>query len=315
MKVFLLCSVFLSFFAQSSFALLLFGFDNYTNTTAPEGVDLPWDSAARVANFNGVSASSPAGSAVHLGWGYMLTANHVANRSHVSFDGITWYARDTSFTPVQVAAGVDLKIFRLTETPQVSAVVLHSGGGENNNLGYHIGWGRGRANDDHIGENVQAFGDDSTIAKRWGTNVVKAVQQTSWTVSSTSYTQQTLVNVLGNSEGSNEAALATYDSGSPFFQVINNTIVLSGIGGAITQQTAGSATFGADRLTGANQGDRNYLIQIGPYSDAIMAIIPEPSAFVFIFGFVGFFIVLSARKRSLCPLGLLHHRGAISNRE
>lgn len=283
-------------------ALIVFNGENNATTSAPESVDLPWDANARVANFNGSSASSPAGSAVHLGFGYMLTANHVANRSHVSFDGVTWYARDTGFTPVQVATGVDLKVFRLQETPAVSAVTLHSGGGEVNTLGYHVSWGRGRANDSEIGQDVQQFStSDATIDKRWGSNVTKAAQQKSWTLGSTNYSQDALITVLGNSEGANEAALTTYDSGSGYYQEHNGSIVLAGIAAAISMQNSGSATFGDDSLTGGNpnviKGDQNFLIQIGPYANDIMAVIPEPRFYGLMTGMLVFGLLILRRKR------------------
>ncbi len=281
-------------------ALIVFGGDNNATTSAPESVDLPWDANARVATFNVATStvSNPAGSAVHLGFGYMLTANHIANRSHVSFDGITWYARDTSFIPVQVADGVDLKVFKLLETPPVAAVTLHLGGGELNAVGYHVGWGVGRASDDDISQNIQAFGNNTTIDKRWGTNEVKAVQQQGWTLGSTTYTQQALITVLGNNQGPEEAALGLWDSGSGYYQEHNGSIVLAGIAGAITQQNADSATFDGDRLTGQNIGDRNFMIQIGPYANDIMAIIPEPRFYGLATGLL-LFVLVAWRRRQM----------------
>ncbi len=286
-------------FAVSVDAVLLFGLDNEANQAAPQDFDLPWSANARIADEGG---GSPQGSAVHLGFGYMLTANHVSLRSHVSFDGSTWYARDTSFTPVQVADDVDLKVFRLTQTPSVSAATLHDGGGELDTLGYHVGWGRGRASDDDIGEDVQSFGNDSTIAKRWGTNVVRDVGQESWTIGSTTYSQQALVTVLGNQEGDNEAALALYDSGSGYYQEINGNIVLTGIGGAIERQNSPDATFGDEALPpgSPNRGDRNFMVQIGPYKDDIVAIIPEPGHYGMIVGLLFVPVLFYYRRRKSC---------------
>ena len=282
---------------QNAHGLLLFDEDNDATTTPPVGVDIPWDAVARVANFDGTSPSSPAGTAVHLGHGYMLTANHVSNRSHVSFDGTTWYQRDTSYTPQQIAAGVDLKIFRLLQTPLTAAVNLHTGGGELDAEGYHVGWGRGRASDDDLGEDVQAFGDNATIDKRWGTNVVRAVGEEDWTIGSTTYTQEALTTVLGKDEGSHEAALAIYDSGSPYFQLFNGEYVLTGIGAAIAQQNASSATFGRDSLVGGNLGDRNFLVQIGPYEEVILEVIPEPETYALILGLLSVLLILRRRNR------------------
>lgn len=280
---------------QNAHGLLLFDEDNNATTTPPEGIDIPWDAVARIANFDGTSASSTAGTAVHLGHGYMLTANHVSNRSHVSFDGTTWYERDTSYTPQQVAAGVDLKIFRLLQTPLTAAVNLHSGGGELDTEGYYVGWGRGRASNDDLNQSVQDFGDDATIDKRWGTNVVQSVQTFSWST----YTQEALITVLGNNEGSYEAALNIYDSGSPYFQLFNGEYVLTGIGAAIEQQTPGSATFGLEtlNLNNSNRGDRNFLVQIGPYEELILEVIPEPETYALILGLLSVLLILRRRNR------------------
>lgn len=290
-----------------SHALLVFGGDNNANTSAPDNPDVPWDATARIANYNEATqaVSAVAGTAVHLGHGFMLTAHHVIVRSHVSFDGVNWLAVDTSFTPVEVAAGVDLKVFKLIQVPTTMAVTLHGGGGEVGVLGYSVGWGRGREFDSQIGQNVQDFGKDGTIAKRWGTNVIKAAAEVTWDGLSggSGYTQDALVSVLGNNEGPNEAALALWDSGSPFFQEINGSMVLTGIAGSRSMQNGGpgdfKATFGDDRLSGSpfGRGDLNLFVQIGPYSEDILAIIPEPSSYGFGLGFAVLALVLRRRRQ------------------
>ncbi len=294
-------------FALPAHALINFGLDNLANASDPGVSGLAWDATARMADYNESTeaVSSPAGTAVHLGNGYMLTADHAIVRSHVSFDGSSWLEVDDNFTPQQVATDVDLKIFKLASTPNTEAVVLHDGGGELNTLGYNVGWGRGREFDAQIGDEIQDFGKDGTIDKRWGTNVIKAVGEVSWDGLSggTGYTQDGLVAVLGDGEGDNESALALWDSGSPFFQEINGTMVLTGIAGSRSMQNGGAgdfkATFGDDTLGGNpnTRGDQNFYVQIGEYKDEIEGIIPEPRSYGLLFGLLAAAVGLGLRRR------------------
>ncbi|NBB78280.1 MAG: hypothetical protein GVY36_02370 [Verrucomicrobia bacterium] len=293
-------------------ALINFGLDNSANASDPGVAGVAWDATARMANYDegAGTVSNPAGTAVHLGNGYMLTADHVIVRSHVSFDGSTWLAVDNGFTPQQVAADVDLKVFKLASTPNTAAVTLHGGGDETGVLGYNVGWGRGRGDDLQIGDNIQDFGKDGTIDKRWGTNVIKATGEVTWDGLSggTDFTQEALVSVLGNDEGVNESALALWDSGSPFFQEINGTMVLTGIAGSRSLQNGGpgdfKATFGNDTLGGNPnaRGDRNFYVQIGAYKDEIESIVPESKNYGLLLGMLSVGAVLAlTRGRSRGP--------------
>ena len=121
-------------------AVILFGLDNSANRTDP-GSGSPFSTVALVAD---AGKANPSGSAVHLGGGYMLTANHVGMRPYVTFDGSTFYQRDLSFSPVQVAASVDMQVFRLTTTPTVGSASLYGGFGEQIAPALLVGWGVGR---------------------------------------------------------------------------------------------------------------------------------------------------------------------------
>lgn len=263
-------------FLGSTHGIILFDVGNSATILPPTEVDLPWDAVARITN-----GSNTRGSAVHIGGGYMLTADHLNLKSQVTFDGSTFIDRDTGYSPKQVAPDVDLKVFRLLNTPSTSAVTLNSDGSEVGVGGYHIGWGRGRASDNDLGATVQEKGDQSTTDKRWGTNTAFGVGTRSWSLGGTTYTQQAITNYLNDDAGETEAGLTRWDSGSPFFQEINGSIVLSGIGGAVEEQTEGSATFGEDPSPNpfASSGDRNFLVQISAYEQDILAIVPEPSYF------------------------------------
>ena len=94
------------------------------NTTNP-GSGAPWDEVASVTNSSGTHSTS--GSAIHVGGGYMLTANHVSlAQGYVSFDGSSTY-QIASGSSVQVMSGtdvVDLKVFQITNNPGTSGVNL-----------------------------------------------------------------------------------------------------------------------------------------------------------------------------------------------
>jgi len=283
-------------------ALIIFNGDNLATASDPSD-STPWDATARMANYDGSSVTAVGETAIHLGNGYMLTTDHSGNRSHVSFDGSTWLSVDSSFTPQQVAPGVDLKIFKLTSTPTTSQVVLHdNSGGELNTSGTMVGWGRGREDASQTGDNIQDFGKDGTIDKRWGTNTIKEVASESWTIGSTTYTQDAMTAVLGNTEGDNEFAFAIHDSGSPFFQEINGTIVLSGIAATRTAQngTTGDfkATFGDDRVGGLpfGRGDENLFVRVGEYADEIAAIVPESGHFGIFSGWFALMTIFGFRR-------------------
>jgi hypothetical protein len=282
-------------------AILIFNMDNLANTTDPGTV--PWDAAARVANYDGSTVTAVGGTAVHLGDGYMLTANHNPNRTHVSFDGSTWLEVDGTYAPQQVAPNVDLKIFKLASIPTTSAVILHdNSGGELNTSGTIVAWGRGREFDTQLGDDIQDFGKDPTIDKRWGTNTIREVANESWDASAVTYTQEAMTAVLGDSEGDNEFAFAIHDSGSPYFQVIGGTMVLTGIAASRTAQngTTGDfkGTFGNDSLFPLlPSGDENLFVQVGAYADEIAGIVPEPSWSGLGFGLAAMGLVAARRAR------------------
>jgi hypothetical protein len=153
---------------QPASALIRFGLGNSANQTNP-GTGAPFDSVAKV--YTTVDGTTR-GSAVHLGNGYMLTANHVdvTTAQSFTFDGVTPYALDTEFTPTQVAAGVDMKVFKLTTTPTVVAANVYTGASELTESATLVGWGRGRLATVPLESAVVPWGGSETITKRWGLN-------------------------------------------------------------------------------------------------------------------------------------------------
>jgi len=283
--------------APSAGAMVLFGLDNSANQTDP-GTGVPFDAVGFVCGANG---TTPQGSAINLGGGYMLTAKHVSdsainnNAPYVTFDGTTFYQRDLTYIPTQVAPNVDLAVFRLTAVPTVGAVHIYTGATEQIAAATQVGWGIGRNPTVPIDSAVVTWGTDSTIAKRWGLNKPLTVR----TISYDSYSYQAIETIAGNATGSpaglgdSEASTTLYDSGSGLFQKISGTWYLIGV--PTVAQTNGSSTFGNDTVTNTPAGDYNYAVRIGTYSSNILALIPEPSVAGLLAGGV---VMLLGRRRN-----------------
>jgi hypothetical protein len=279
---------------QSASAIILFGLGNSDNLTDP-GTGVPFDGVARVFTTDG---GNTRGSAVHLGGGYMLTANHVQVTAAQSFtfDGVVSYTLDAGFTPTQVAAGVDMKVFKLATTPTVAAASVYTGVGELAAPATLVGWGRGRLETVPLGSAVVAWGGTETIAKRWGLNVPKAADLIEYSYAGFDYSYQSIITVLGGQTddpaglGANEAAITQYDSGSGLFQYLGGQWYLIGI--ATTVETNGSSNFGDDDFEMAG-GDLNFFARVGTYDSQILTLIPEPAS-----GFLILSGVLLALRRS-----------------
>lgn len=269
-------------FAQ---AIINFGLTNSDNLTSPGG-GLPFDSVAQVENNDGTSLS---GSAVYLGNGYMLTANHVSMRSFVTFDnGSTYIARDLSYTPQQVAPNVDMKIFRLAQDPGVTPVNLLETGSELASVVTLVGGGVGRDPSTPVDSDVVPWGNSGpTAAKRWGENVLEPLV-VNLGYQSGSY--EALFTVAGSSNpgtvqtgvGDTEAGATLFDSGSALFQNIVGQWFLIGLTTSVS--TNGSTTFDEDTFAVVNNtliidgGDLTFYARVSSYADNINAIIiPEPA--------------------------------------
>jgi hypothetical protein len=307
MKHFLLICAFSLLFHPVQ-AVINFGGDNTYNITDP-GTGVPWDAVARVASWDGVSFTSPAGSgsAIHLGNGYMITAHHVSLFNSVTFDGTTPYTRDTSFTPQQVAPGVDMKIFKLATTPTTSSVNLYTGTSEVGQTATLVGFGVGRDPATPINSTSVPWGTNATIDKRWGRNVIETNATVSYSVSANSYPNNSaLITALGESGGTppglgaNEASVTLRDSGSGLFINISGTWYLSGL----TTIASNPTVFGDDLVTDlTTQTNWNGFIRISEYEDDIQTLIPEPGAFALLSGAAfGAFVLVRRRQRSfICP--------------
>ena len=298
LRVFLFSSFCLS---QSALAIILVGGDNLTNITDP-GYDLPWDQVARVTNASGSHKTS--GSAVYLGGGYMLTANHVElGQGYVSFDGTTTYAIQAG-SGVQVGSGVDLKVFQLTAAPGFSGVNLFPEAfkGFESTSSTLVGWGVGVSDDPVDTSNPWSWGDSSTSLKRWGTNTIGAAT----IVSYSGYSYEALVTSLGTDVGSSEAAATVYDSGSALFvQDGAANWYLAGMPTVVENNSI--SNFGTDTFdpSDSTRGDFNYFARISEYQEEITAlmtdpiVVPEPAMSALLIGLMASgFLLVRRRKRA-----------------
>ncbi|MCP5546890.1 MAG: hypothetical protein H7A50_05895 [Akkermansiaceae bacterium] len=269
-----LCSAFLlAATSHPAGAVILFGLDNSNNQTDP-GTGVPFDSVGLVTDL-AMTDNGKTGSAIHLGGGYMLTADHVGMSNYVTFDGTTFYQRDLGFSPVQVAANVDMKIFRLSSVPTVAAAQVYTGTSEEVAPATMVGWGVGRNPAITVDSASVTWGTEAaTTAKRWAWNTPKALTAISYG----SYSYTAIETILGSESGTpaglgeNEGALTLNDSGSALFQNIAGTWYLIGL--ATTVETGGTSNFGNDQTANPN-GDANYFVRVGNYDEAILAVVPE----------------------------------------
>jgi hypothetical protein len=262
-------------------ALVFWNLGNEANQTDP-GTGVPWNSVAKIYDQANDAIS---GSAVYLGNGYLLTANHVYlgpghdanNYSHVSFDNINSYAIDPGFGTYgfQVAAGVDMRVIKLTLDPAgVNAVTLLTAPTEQIAPAVLIGWGIGRDPTVPLASTNVAWGSDATATKRWGLNEPKFAGSAPYDYLGTVAGASGPGFVPGGL-GYAEASVALYDSGSGLFQEINNVWYLIGI--TTSTDDGGSTDFGIDSSASAERGDRDYFARISSYDEQITALVPEPS--------------------------------------
>ncbi len=274
-------------------AIILFGLDNSANQTNP-GTGVPFDAVARVSN---AISGQIGGSAVHLGNGWMLTADHVGSIAYTTFNGSQFYSRDVSQPTIQIGT-TDMKLFRLNTIPAVSVAQVYFGNLETNAPATLIGWGRGRNPTVQVNSDTVAWSNNlNTSAKRWGLNRPAKVENLSYTLYSKNYSQQSILTVLGNDStglGANEAAVIEHDSGSGMFQQIGGEWYLIGL--AVTVEVWGESTFGNDDFFSADRGNVNFFVRTSTYYNEIMAVIPEPS--VSSLSGICVLLLLGRRKRS-----------------
>lgn len=279
-------------------ALIFYNASNSSNLTDP-GDGFQFDAVARISSAqNPTSLGQINGSAIHLGGGYMLTANHVGTSTgnEVTFDGSTFYQIDGSFTPTQVAANVDMKVFKLNANPGgISAVDIYTGSSENIGNAYLVGWGVGR-DATALGSSSVGWGGHTTSDKRWGINRPEDFINVPYQSGSYTAIRTTLGSPSGTPSGIGdlETAVTDKDSGSAMFQYLDGSWQLIGVATAV--ETSGTSLFGDDVPSSANSHD-NFFARVAPYSSDILILIPElhSLSLMGIFG-MGFLVCVSRRK-------------------
>ena len=257
-------------------AIVFWNLGNDANQADP-GTGAPWGSVAKVVNSDNSSLS---GSAVYLGNGFLLTANHVtvnSNFSQVTFDNTNFFSIDPNFGTygTQVAPGVDMKVIKLTLNPAgVNAVTLLAAPDELVAPATLVGWGQGRDPSVPLASTNVTWGDDSTATKRWGLNEPKFLGSVPYDYLGTIAGASGPGFVPGGL-GDAEASVALYDSGSGLFQEIDSTWYLIGI--TTSTEDGGSTDFGIDSSASAERGDADYFARISSYDEQITALVPEPS--------------------------------------
>ena len=194
----LISSILLYLLAYPAQAVILLGQDNNANQTDP-GTGVPWDAVGKVTNSDG---SGIQGSAIYLGEGFLLTANHVAMNltySFITFDEANYFSIDPNFNDgtrtygKQVATGVDMAVIKLISTPTtppVAASLLTTntesfGATDSATL---VGWGVGRDPSSPVGSGSITWGGVETSAKRWGVNAPRASGPVGYTLAGIDYT-------------------------------------------------------------------------------------------------------------------------------
>ncbi len=247
------------------------GGGNAINTTDP-GTGVPWPEVARIKNLSGTHVTS--GSAIHLGGGYMLTANHVnLSQGYVSFDGTTTFQIDGG-SAIQVTHDtdtVDLKLFQLTANPGSLGVNLFPEASKGTEGAFgaatHIGWGIGHNPADL--SNPWSWGDSSTSDKRWGVNDFEYSADITYSHAGTDYDYESLVTALDSDATVNEAGATFYDSGSGLIIQDGPDWYLTGI--TETVSINASSTFAAD-----GSEDLKCSVRVAEYADEITALMTDP---------------------------------------
>jgi hypothetical protein len=268
---------------ELGFALVLYGPDTggATNNLIAPTNGAPWE---YVVGIDGVAASG-----VYLGYGYVLTANHVTGPlASVSISGVT-YSTDPAYVPFRID-GADLKLLRLLEDPGLAPLpLIGANDDDTGKTATIIGYGLGKGTE--IPNQGWNWGDESTRMQRWGLNTTGAVYTQSDGLSylTTDFDRPSLIGGFGD----DEVSLANGDSGGGLFIKYGNTWKLAGVVSAVS--TTGQSLYDTDPTDLLDTPSIGFYTPVKLYRNEIIAAIPEPSAAAMIG--IGALLVFAKRRR------------------
>jgi hypothetical protein len=251
------------------------------NTTAP-GDDPGWNNVSIRGN----------GTAVYLGNGWVLTANHTTGGS-MTFNGQTFSeVPGTAFSltnngAVGKTTDTDLKMFQIdgiptgvatlpiaATTPTAGTAVTMIGGGLDR--GAFTQWSVNQSTNPWTwtevssGGNAAGYKTLATRALRWGTNAVGGTEQ--W-ISTGSQDVLTTWTTFSFADGTSEAQAVVGDSGGPVFAKYGGQWQLAGIMVTVDAYS-GQPSPGLTAMF----GNRTYMADLSYYRSQIVAVVPEPDA-------------------------------------
>ena len=261
---------------------------NTANTTDPEfltaaGISL-WDYVAQVRTSDGLTADA---SAVYLGNGYLLTANHVSGTRYF-IQGVEYLA-DTSFGAQgsqtilnSSSAGLDMKAIKLLGAPELPLLRMSTASDTTTSqVSLFIGWGVGKGT--AVSNQGWQWGSNATSAERWGLNATGASALTENgnpnSYLSTTFYRSLFVDPANNAD---VFGLSLGDSGGGLFQFRNNDWELAGIAAAVS--FGGRSFFDSDLGTAGDQPDASYFVDLQVHSQDVVRtvadiqIVPESSS-------------------------------------
>ena len=243
------------------------------------------------------------GSAIYLGNGWVLTANHVG-LGDVTFDSTTYTAQPGTFhqlhDPSNASVMADIGVFQLSSVPVgLQGVTISSAAPANGSTITAIGCGYDRASvsttwyvdashagtpaDPYVWDEAfhngwvveQGFKNIATRTKRWGQNRIDASGiQVAVGGLTTSALQVDFA--LSNGGGSNEFQGIGGDSGGAFFYKNGSSWELAGMMVGVGLYSGQPWNPSANAYT-AVYGDLTYAADLSVYRNQILAIIPEPA--------------------------------------
>ena len=285
-------------------------------TTAPANTTAPGSNPffANVGQLNGASA-------VYLGNGWVMTADHVAGSlpASVTFGGVSYATQAGTWqqlnnpTGFGLTAKADIVLFRLATSPSLTAPTLSGapatpaeqimmvGNGrlqENTLTTWHVTTGPG-ANDDvwtEGGTPTTNSGYKTTAIQQvsWGTN---AVTNGPVAVNTGTFDTVSFYTTFDQTGGlAQEGQVVNGDSGGAAFFFNGTTWVLAGMTHAASSLENQPTVSGIPSST-AIYGDQSFFADLSFYAPQINAIIAVPEAStVMCFGMIGGLAMLRRRR-------------------